>query len=83
MLAAKSAIRLDSRKLPSKPAVPQIRMPRGYVKASKKDKGLILDQMMSVTGWSQANARRQLAEAAKRPPGTGPSVPDWALTYRN
>ena len=25
---------------------------RAYVKASKKDKGLILDQVMSVTGWS-------------------------------
>ena len=42
---------------------------RAYVKAPKKDKGLILDQVMSVTGWSRDNARRRLAEAAKRPPG--------------
>ena len=47
---------------------------RAYVRASKKDKGLILDQVMSVTGWSRDNARRRLAEAAKRPPGTGRSV---------
>jgi hypothetical protein len=47
---------------------------KAYVKASKKDKGLILDQVMSVTGWSRDNARRRLAGAAKRPPGTGRSV---------
>ena len=47
---------------------------KAYVKVSKKDKGLILDQVMSVTGWSRDNARRRLAEAAKRPPGTGRSV---------
>jgi hypothetical protein len=45
-----------------------------FVKASKKDKGLILDQVMSVTGWSRDNARRRLAGAAKRPPGAGRSV---------
>jgi hypothetical protein len=39
-----------------------------YVKASEKGKGLILDQVMSVTGWSRDNARRRLAEAAKRLP---------------
>jgi transposase InsO family protein len=50
------------------------RYAKAYVKASKKDKGLILDQVMSVTGWSRDNARRRLAEAAKRPPGTGRSV---------
>jgi hypothetical protein len=47
---------------------------KAYVKAPKKDKGLILDQVISVTGWSRDNARRRLAEAAKRPPGTGRSV---------
>ena len=50
------------------------RYAKAYVKASKKDKGLILDQVMSVTGWSRDNARRRLAQAAKRPPGTGRSV---------
>jgi hypothetical protein len=44
------------------------------VKASKKDKALILDQVVSVTGWSRDNARRRLAVAAKRPPGAGRSV---------
>jgi hypothetical protein len=50
------------------------RFARAYVKAAKKDKGRVLDQVMSVTGWSRDNARRRLAEAAKRPPGTGRSV---------
>jgi hypothetical protein len=50
------------------------RYARAYVKASKKDKGLILDQVVSVTGWSRDNARRRLAEAAKGPPGAGRSV---------
>ena len=50
------------------------RYAKAYVKASKKDKGLILDQVMSVTGWSRDNARRRLAQAAKRPPGMGRSV---------
>lgn len=50
------------------------RYAKAYVKASKKDRGLILDQVMSVTGWSRDNARRRLAGAAKRPPGTGRSV---------
>jgi hypothetical protein len=47
---------------------------RAYVKASKKEKGLILDQVVSVTDWSRDNARRRLAEAAKRPPGMGRRV---------
>ena len=47
---------------------------KAYMKASKRDRGLILDQVMSVTGWSRDNARRRLAGAAKQPPGTGRSV---------
>lgn len=50
------------------------RFARAYVKASKKDKGRVLDQVMAVTGWSRDNARRRLAEAAKRPPGSGRGV---------
>lgn len=50
------------------------RFARAYVKASKKDKRLILDQVMSVTGWSRDNARRRLVQAAKRPPGAGRRV---------
>ena len=44
-----------------------------YVKA-KKDKGQVLDEVMSVTGWSRDNARRRLVAAAKRTPGAGRQV---------
>jgi len=50
------------------------RYAKAYGKASKKDRGLILDQVMSVTGWSRDNARRRLAQAARRPPSSGRSV---------
>ena len=36
-----------------------------YVRASKKDKGQILDEVVAVTGWSRDNARRRLVAAAK------------------
>jgi hypothetical protein len=42
-----------------------------YAKAGKKAKGLVLDEVCSVTGWSRANARRRLAAKAKEPPGRG------------
>jgi len=45
-----------------------------YAKASKKDKGRILDDVVGVTRWSRDNARRRLAAAAKRPPGGGRRV---------
>src|SRR5674476_290958 len=45
-----------------------------YAKASKKDKGRILDEVVGVTRWSRDNARRRLAAAAKRPPGGGRQV---------
>lgn len=47
---------------------------KGYVKASKKDRGRILDDVVGVTGWSRDNARRRLTAAAKRPPGVGKQV---------
>ena len=47
---------------------------KAYVKGSKKDKGLVLDQVVAVTGWSRDNARRRLVAAAKRPPGGGRPV---------
>jgi hypothetical protein len=50
------------------------RYARAYVKASKKDKGKVLDQVVEVTGWSRDNARRRLTAAAKRAPGSGRSV---------
>lgn len=47
------------------------RYAKAYARASKKDKGLILGQVVQVTGWSRDNARRRLVAAAKRPPGAG------------
>jgi hypothetical protein len=46
---------------------------RAYLKASKKDKGRVLDEVVAVTGWSRDNARRRLKTAA-RPPGRGHTV---------
>jgi transposase InsO family protein len=37
-----------------------------YAKSSKNAKGLILDELVAVTGWSRANTRRALATARKR-----------------
>jgi hypothetical protein len=50
---------------------------RAYVRADKPIKGLILDQVVVVAGWSTANARRRLATAkttglARRRPGPAP-----------
>jgi Integrase core domain len=42
------------------------RYAKAYVKASKKARGQILDQVVEVTGWSRDNARRRLTAAAKR-----------------
>jgi len=39
---------------------------REYGRASKKDKGRVLDELVAVTGWSRANARRAITAAAKR-----------------
>ena len=50
------------------------RYAKAYVKASKQDKGKVLDEVMSVTGWSRDNARRRLVAAAQRPPGVGRQV---------
>jgi hypothetical protein len=37
-----------------------------YAKSSKPAKGLILDDLVAVTCWSRANARRALSTARKR-----------------
>lgn len=50
------------------------RFARAYGKASKKDKGQILNQVVEVTGWSRDNARRRLTTAAKQLLGAGRSV---------
>lgn len=55
---------------------------RAYVKASKADRGQILDQMVEVTGWSRDNARRRLTAAA-RPPGAGRQVAKRPRRQRN
>ncbi len=48
---------------------------KAYVKAGKKDRGRILDEVVAVTGWSRDNARRRLtAVASSRPPGRGRPV---------
>jgi len=47
---------------------------KAYAKASKKDKGRVLDQVVEVTGWSRDNARRRLVAAATSPPGAGRQV---------
>lgn len=44
-----------------------------YVRAGKAVKGRVLDEVVSVTGWSRDNARRRLVAAA-RPPGPGRAV---------
>jgi hypothetical protein len=39
---------------------------RDYAKGTKKAKGAVLDELVAVTGWSRANARRALSAAGKR-----------------
>jgi len=59
------------------------RFAKAYVKASKKDKGKVLDEVVSVTGWSRDNARRRLVSAAKQPPGGGRKVAKRARKPRS
>jgi hypothetical protein len=56
---------------------------KAYVKASKANKGQILDQVVEVTGWSRDNARRRLTAAARRPPGAGRRVAKQIRRQRN
>jgi hypothetical protein len=44
---------------------------KAYAAAGKKDRGRMLDEVVSVTGWSRDNAGRRLVAAAKTPPGPG------------
>ncbi|MGD7706172.1 hypothetical protein [Microlunatus sp. Y2014] len=50
------------------------RYAKAYLKASKKDKGRVLDQVVAVTGWSRDNARRRLVGAAGQAPGASRQV---------
>lgn len=49
------------------------RYAKAYARASKGQKGRVLDQVVEVTGWSRDNARRRLAAAAASP-GRGHAV---------
>ena len=52
-----------------------IRYAKAYARASKQDKGRMLDEVVAVTGWSRDNARRRLVAAAKTgPAGKGKQV---------
>ncbi len=42
-----------------------------YARASKKDKGRVLDAVVDVMGWSRDNAWRRLVAASNLPPGAG------------
>jgi len=55
---------------------------KAYGRASKKDKGRVLDQVVEVTGWSRDNARRRLNAAARRPSGSGRLVAEAPRTQR-
>ncbi|GAB3536409.1 hypothetical protein GCM10027403_17120 [Arthrobacter tecti] len=50
------------------------RYAKAYVKAPKKDKGRILQEVVGVTGWSRDNARRRLTKGAKQLPGVGHQI---------
>lgn len=47
-----------------------VKYAKGYVKASKKDRGRMLDEVVAVTGWSRGNARRRLVAGAKAGPAS-------------
>lgn len=47
---------------------------RAYAKASKKERGRLLDEVVAVTGWSRDNSRRRLAQAAKPRPRAAKSA---------
>lgn len=45
------------------------RYAQAYASASKKDKGIILDQVVEVTGWNRDHARQQLRARLRQPAG--------------
>lgn len=42
---------------------------KAYAAASKKQKGAILDMVVSITGWDRDHARQRLRRRAAQPPG--------------
>ena len=51
-----------------------MRYARAFKAADKRTKGRILDEVVSVTGWSRDNARRRLTSAAQGTPRRGRPV---------
>ena len=45
-------------------------MAKRYVKASKAEKGTILDELCLLTGWTRRHARRALGDAANPQPAS-------------
>ena len=45
-------------------------MAKRYAKATKKDKGSMLDELCELTGWTRRHARRALVEPATKPRST-------------
>jgi hypothetical protein len=54
-------------------------MARRYAKASRKDKGVMLDELCALTGWTRRHARRALAEAIH--PSPRPARPPRPRIY--
>ena len=57
-----------------------MRYARPLKAADKRTKGRILDEVVSVTGWSWDNARRRLMSAAQGPPVAGHPVAACMIT---
>lgn len=53
-----------------------------YARASKKAKGVMLDQLVATTGWSRAHARRALTAArVRKEPASAVKRKPRARTY--
>ncbi len=52
---------------------------KDYERASKKDRGRVLDELVAVAGWSRANARRAIATPAVRRKTRAPTFGDDTL----
>lgn len=46
------------------------KMAERYIKASKTEKGRLLDELCALTGWTRRHARRALAEAGREAPAS-------------
>jgi hypothetical protein len=58
--------------------------PQAYRQASKKEKGLILDTVVSVAGWNRDHARQQLCRRVNPPLDRATRAPcSWRLGGRS